>query len=92
MDILLQSDGQLYPSPAALKPRSPEKPVPPPTPSPPPIPPKIESRSFDELLLLGIAYLVFSSKKPDLPLLFALLYILLGPQLGGLFNPSQDRA
>ena len=100
MDILLQSDGQLYPprperkktpapKPTPPPPPKPEPPCPPPEPLPPPS--SASDRSYDELLLLGIAFLILrSSEKPDIPLLFALAYILFGdriaPKLGGLLK------
>lgn len=98
MDILLQSDGQLYPprrtepKREAPKPKPPEKP-PAPKPDPPPCPPSEPHHptagiSFEELLLIGVAVIVLqSSKEPDLPLLLALAYILFDPQfsLKGLF-------
>ncbi len=92
MDILLQSDGQLYPPRHSERKREPE---PKPKPKPPPCPPPKEapctaekSFSLEELLLIGVAFLVFrSSKEPDLPLLLALAYILFDPQfsLKGIF-------
>lgn len=96
MDILLQSDGQLYPPRHTERKREPKpKPKPKPEPPPPPCPaPKAEpcppanTVSFEELLLIGVAFIVFrASKEPDIPLLLALAYILFDPQfsLKGLF-------
>lgn len=77
-DILLQSDGQLYP-PRQGK----EKPPPPPKPSPPskPVtePPKpfLQGLPWEELLLIAVAYIVIkNSEQPDIPLLLALAYLL----------------
>lgn len=90
MDILLQSDGQLYP-PRHMSPKEPpKKPKPPPPPAPkPPSPTAGKSGlSMEELLLMGIAFLIIrSSDQPDLPLLLALAYILFDQQfsLKGLF-------
>ena len=98
MDILLQSDGQLYPPRSEHKkaplpkpaPPSPPKPNPPPcSPQPAPKPTPTGEHSYDELLLLGIAFLILrSTEKPDIPLLLALAYILFGDRLksGGLFR------
>ncbi len=87
MDILLQSDGQLYP-PRRSEPKP--KPKPPPPCPPPKEEPCTQEKTFslEELLLIGVAFLVFrSSKEPDLPLLLALAYILFDPQfsLKGIF-------
>lgn len=94
MDILLQSDGQLYPPRHTERKREPTKPSPtPPAPTPPckeeaPKCPAGQAISFEELLLIGVAFIVFrSAKGPDIPLLLALAYILFDPQfsLKGLF-------
>lgn len=80
MDILLQSDGQLYPprhtghkEPPKPKPRPPE---PPPAPKPShPAPDR--GIPWEEILIVAIAYIVLkSSDQPDIPLLLALAYIL----------------
>lgn len=76
MDILLQSDGQLYP-PRTIK----TAPKPPPPPKPPePTPektPALQGIPWEELLLVAVAYVLLkNSDQPDLPLLFALAYIL----------------
>lgn len=92
MDILLQSDGQLYPPRHAdRKPpkreQKPEPPSPEPAPPPPPPPPKpaeppctpapAPSLPWEELLIAGVAFIVLrSSDKPDIPLLLALAYVL----------------
>ncbi len=84
MDVLIHSDGQLYPP----KPKPPPKPAPPP-PSPKPDPhpdPHPDRRPFPELpwedlLLVGVALLILrNNDKPDLPLLLALAYILFDQQ------------
>ena len=69
MEIMLQSDGQLYPP----KPSTKEKPcAPPPPPKAPPALP------WEDLLLIVVAFIVLKNQeKPDLPLLLALGYILL---------------
>ncbi|MBQ7936465.1 MAG: hypothetical protein IJ407_01690 [Clostridia bacterium] len=101
MDILLQSDGQLYPPRHSERKREPPKPKPPERPPQPKLekPPLLcptpepcasadPSISFEELLLIGVAFIVFrSSKEPDIPLLLALAYILFDHQfsLKGLF-------
>ena len=82
MDILLQSDGQLYPprhaEPSKPKPKPPppkKEPPAPVTPSKPTAPPA--AIPWEELLLAGIAFLVLkSNEKPDIPLLLALAYVL----------------
>ncbi len=82
MDILLQSDGQLYPprrterrprpTPEPPKKEEPPKPAPPPDPKP-----FLQNIPWEELLLIGIGYiLIKNSDHPDLPLLLALAYIL----------------
>ena len=72
MDILLQSDGQLYPPKRQERrpaPPPPPKPKPEPTPSAPPIP-------WEERVLAAVAYvLIKNSDKPDIPLLLALAYV-----------------
>lgn len=79
MDILLQSDGQLYPPKRNdRRPEPPPKPKPEPKPEPPP-PPKTTPRGlpWEELLLVAVAYiLIKNSEKPDIPLLLALAYVL----------------
>ena len=77
MDILLQSDGQLYP-PRRAEPKPPpkaEKPAPP----PPPEEPKPQTRPipWEDLLLIAVAFAILrNSETPDIPLLIALAYIL----------------
>lgn len=82
MDILLQSDGQLYPprrperhpkpAPEAPKNDAPSKPAPQPEPKP-----LLQNLPWEELLLIGIGYiLIKNSDHPDLPLLLALAYVL----------------
>ncbi len=78
MDILLQSDGQLYPprrtepKPTPVK----EKPTPPPPP-PAPEPPAARPIPWEDLLLIAVAFaLLRNSDQPDLPLLIALAYIM----------------
>ena len=72
MEIMLQSDGQLYPPKPPPKPKEP--------PCPPPPPKEKQALPLEELLLSGVAYLILKNQeKPDLPLLLALLYILLDP-------------
>lgn len=83
MDILLQTDGQLYPPRHAdrkPKPRpepKPQKPEPP-LPAPPPEQkPAVQSLPWEEFLLMAVAYIVIkNSDQPDIPLLLALAYIL----------------
>ncbi len=85
MDILLQSDGQLYPPRHAERSRPPAAaPKPEPPQKPPPPPPKerepIQALPWEDLLLIGLAFLLIrSSEKPDIPLLLALAYILFDP-------------
>ncbi len=79
MDILLQSDGQLYPP--RRNERQPKSP-PPPKPEPPPPPPEepkfsLRSLPWEEFLLMAVAYiLIKNSDQPDIPLLLALAYVL----------------
>lgn len=78
MDILLQSDGQLYPPRSS---KTPSKPAPPPPPKPPAPPPEkkplLQGLPWEELLLMAVAYIVIkNSDQPDVPLLLALAYIL----------------
>ncbi len=81
MDILLQSDGQLYPPRHADR-RTPkpepkkEKPAPQPVPGP-------EKKTgltglpWEEFLLMAVAFIIIKSDDhPDIPLLLALAYIL----------------
>ncbi|MBQ8892892.1 MAG: hypothetical protein IJ043_00605 [Clostridia bacterium] len=79
MDILLQSDGQLYPPrPAPPKPKPEPKPEPEQKPAPPP-PPPAEPRAlpWEDFLIMAIAFVVIkSSDQPDIPLLLALAYVL----------------
>lgn len=88
MDILLQSDGQLYP-PRHVE-RKPPKPEPKqeprePEPSPPPVPAPVRESTqapapalpWEEFLIGAVALIVMrSGDKPDIPLLLALAYIL----------------
>ena len=69
MEIMLQSDGQLYPP----KPPPKEKPC-----APPPPPKEPSALPWEDLLLIAVAFIVLKNQeKPDLPLLLALGYILL---------------
>lgn len=97
MDILLQSDGQLYP-PRHAGQKTPPKPKPKPElPEPPAVPvPKtpcpVQERAipWEEILIVAIAFIVFKSNdKPDIPLLLALAYILFDQQfsLNDLLKP-----
>lgn len=74
MDILLQSDGQLYPPKKA----APKPPPPKPKPSPQEESCAVEkSLSLEDILLVGIAFVLLRNmEQPDLPLLLALAYIL----------------
>ena len=79
MEILLQSDGQLYPPRQKEPPKeAPKKPpAPKPAPPPPQLPPKQVGISAEEFLLIGVAFLILRGKeKPDIPLLLALAYVL----------------
>ena len=77
MEILLQSDGQLYPPRQKEPPKEPPKKPPAPKPAPPPLPPKQTGISAEEILLIGVAFLILRGKeKPDIPLLLALAYVL----------------
>lgn len=81
MDILLQSDGQLYPprhvdrKPSKPEPKK-EKPAPPPIPEPEKKP--ISSGlPWEEFLLMAVAFIIIKNDEhPDIPLLLALAYIL----------------
>lgn len=71
MEILLQSDGQLYPP----KPVVEKKPISPMAP-PPAASPPARHLPLEELLILGVALIILkSSDRLDLPLLLALAYI-----------------
>jgi len=79
MDILLQSDGQLYPPRRAEpKPPPPKKPATAPPPPPPPAStPQAGSIPWEDLLLIVVAFAILrNSETPDVPLLIALAYIL----------------
>lgn len=79
MDILLQSDGQLYPPRRTEpKPPPPKKPAEtPPPPQPPPPPPQARPIPWEDILLIAVAFAILrNSETPDIPLLIALAYIL----------------
>lgn len=84
MDILLQSDGQLYPprpmERKSEKPKEPPKKEPPPplpVPAEPPCPPAAPVLPWEELLIAAIAFIILKSDdQPDIPLLLALAYVL----------------
>ena len=76
MDILLQSDGQLYP-PRRSEPKPPPKPEKKEAVPPPPPPPQARPIPWEDLLLIAVAFtLLRNSETPDIPLLLALAYIL----------------
>lgn len=92
MDVLIHSDGQLYPPkpkpPPPKKTPDPQPPPPPPDRKPEhaPPPPCRDRRPapdlpWEDLLLVGVALLVLrNNDRPDLPLLLALAYILFDQQ------------
>ncbi len=79
MEILLQSDGQLYPPRHTAPPKEPPK-AKPPVPPPPPPPAALKKDAgigMEELLLIGVSFLIIrNADKPDIPLLLALAYVL----------------